>query len=126
MFYAPSTKFYLQDKRDGKPWLTKLPFPVHVVEKVVATDRWRKTRFATTYSYHHGYFDGVEREFRGPTALTYRMIKRCTSRRLKPSAGFTPGLPLIESAFCRNSNRNILYHLVLTKINYLMWNCNQG
>ena len=25
--YAPSTKFYLQDKRDGKPWITRLPFP---------------------------------------------------------------------------------------------------
>lgn len=65
IFYTPSTKFYLQDKRNGIPWVTKLPFPVHVVEKVVVTDRWRKTRFATTYSYHHGYFDGVEREFRG-------------------------------------------------------------
>ena len=32
--YAPSTKFYLQDKRDGKPWVTRLPFPVHVVERV--------------------------------------------------------------------------------------------
>ena len=28
-------------------------------------DRWRGTTFASTYSYHHGYFDGVEREFRG-------------------------------------------------------------
>jgi RHS repeat-associated protein len=63
--YAPSTKFYLQDKRDGRPWITKLPFPVHVVEKVTVTDRWRITSFASTYSYHHGYFDGVEREFRG-------------------------------------------------------------
>jgi RHS repeat-associated protein len=63
--YAPSTKFYLQDKRDGKPWITKLPFPVHVVEKVMVKDKWRNTRFATTYSYHHGYFDGIEREFRG-------------------------------------------------------------
>src|SRR5262249_19531021 len=27
--YAPSTKFYLQDKLAGKPWVTKLPFPVH-------------------------------------------------------------------------------------------------
>jgi RHS repeat-associated protein len=63
--YAPSTKFYLQDKRDGIPWITKLPFPVHVVEKVTVKDKWRDTEFATTYSYHHGYFDGVEREFRG-------------------------------------------------------------
>lgn len=63
--YAPSTKFYLQDKRDGKPWITKLPFPVHVVEKVTVSDKWRKTSFSSTYSYHHGYFDGLEREFRG-------------------------------------------------------------
>jgi RHS repeat-associated protein len=63
--YAPSTKFYLQDKQAGKPWITKLPFPVHCVEKVTVRDKWRKTEFASTYSYHHGYFDGIEREFRG-------------------------------------------------------------
>jgi len=63
--YAPSTKFYLQDKFAGKPWVTKLPFPVHCVEKVTVTDKWRQTRFSTSYTYHHGYFDGIEREFRG-------------------------------------------------------------
>jgi RHS repeat-associated protein len=63
--YAPSTRFYLADKLAGTPWITKLPFPVHVVHRVVTRDHWRKTEFASTYSYHHGYFDGVEREFRG-------------------------------------------------------------
>ncbi|EIJ33096.1 SpvB/TcaC N-terminal domain-containing protein [Thiothrix nivea] len=63
--YTPSTRFYLQDKLAGKPWITRLPFPVHCVEKVTVTDKWRGTRFTTQYSYHHGYFDGVEREFRG-------------------------------------------------------------
>jgi RHS repeat-associated protein len=63
--YAPSTKFYLEDKYAGRPWITKLPFPVHVVEKVTVRDKWRRTTFSSTYSYHHGYFDGVEREFRG-------------------------------------------------------------
>jgi RHS repeat-associated protein len=63
--YAPSTRFYLKDKQAGQPWVTRLPFPVHCVEKVTVTDRWRGTRFTTTYSYHHGYFDGPEREFRG-------------------------------------------------------------
>lgn len=63
--YAPSTKFYLQDKRDGKPWITRLPFPVHVVERVETIDRISRNRFVTGYAYHHGYFDGEEREFRG-------------------------------------------------------------
>lgn len=63
--YAPSTKFYLLDKRDGKPWITRLPFPVHVVERVETWDHISRNRFVSRYAYHHGYFDGEEREFRG-------------------------------------------------------------
>jgi hypothetical protein len=63
--YASSTKFYLQDKLAGKPWITKLPFPVHVVERVQTLDRISGNRFVSRHTYHHGYFDGIEREFRG-------------------------------------------------------------
>ncbi|MCK1642487.1 VCBS repeat-containing protein [Bradyrhizobium sp. 157] len=63
--YTSSIKFYLQDRRDGKPWITRLPFPVHVVERVETRDHISRNRFVTRYAYHHGYFDGVEREFRG-------------------------------------------------------------
>jgi RHS repeat-associated protein len=63
--YAPSTRCYLADKAAGKPWITRLPFPVHVVERVETYDRISRNRFVTRYAYHHGYFDGEEREFRG-------------------------------------------------------------
>ncbi|MBC7632955.1 SpvB/TcaC N-terminal domain-containing protein [Aeromicrobium sp.] len=63
--YAPSTKFYLQDKRAGHPWITRLPFPVHVVERVETTDHLSRNRFVSRSAYHHGYFDGDDREFRG-------------------------------------------------------------
>ncbi len=63
--YAASTKFYLADRLAGKPWTTKIPFPVHVVERVETYDHVSRNRFVTRYAYHHGYFDGVEREFRG-------------------------------------------------------------
>jgi RHS repeat-associated protein len=63
--YAPSTKFYLTDKRAGTPWITRLPFPVHVVERVETYDHIGRNRFVTRYAYHHGHFDGEEREFRG-------------------------------------------------------------
>ena len=63
--YAPSTKYFLEDQADGTPWVTKLPFPVQVVDKVEVIDHVSKTKLVTTYKYHHGYFDGREREFRG-------------------------------------------------------------
>ena len=63
--YAPSTKFYLQDEEAGTPWITKLPFPVQTVERIETYDWISRNRFTTRYVYHHGYYDGVEREFRG-------------------------------------------------------------
>ena len=63
--YAPSTKYFLEDQANGTPWVTKLPFPVQVVDKVEVIDHISKTKLVTTYKYHHGYFDGREREFRG-------------------------------------------------------------
>src|SRR5271157_2526264 len=63
--YAASTKFYLADRAAGKPWVTRIPFPVHVVERVETYDYISRNRFVTRYAYHHGYFDGIEREFRG-------------------------------------------------------------
>ena len=65
LHYAPSTKFFLEDKYNGKPWLTKLPFPVQVVERVENLDRISGNHFVSRFAYHHGYFDGPEREFRG-------------------------------------------------------------
>lgn len=63
--YASSTEFYLADQAAGTPWVTRLPFPVHVVKRVETFDYISRNRFVRSYSYHHGFFDGVEREFRG-------------------------------------------------------------
>jgi RHS repeat-associated protein len=63
--YVSSIVSYLKDKEEGRPWITKLPFPVHVVERMVVCDRISCNRFVTRYAYHHGYYDGIEREFRG-------------------------------------------------------------
>ena len=65
LHYAPSTQFYLADKQAGTPWITKIPFPVHVVDRVETIDRISGNRFVSSYRYRHGYFDGEEREFRG-------------------------------------------------------------
>jgi RHS repeat-associated protein len=94
--YAPSTKFYLQDKLAGKPWITNLPFPVHVVERVETHDRISGNRFVTRYAYHHGYFDGVEREFRG-----FGMVEQFDTEEfaaLKASQQFPVGTNVEESS----------------------------
>jgi RHS repeat-associated protein len=63
--YGSSTQHCLRDEANGEPWITNLPFPVQVVDKVEVIDHISKTKLVTTYKYHHGYFDGHEREFWG-------------------------------------------------------------
>ena len=63
--YTPSARFYLEDRLAGKPWVTKLHFPVHCVSKTEIRDRVSGHRFVSSYKYHHGYYDHAEREFRG-------------------------------------------------------------
>ena len=63
--YASSTTYYLQDRAAGTPWVTRLPFPVQVVARTETADHVQGTRLVTTYRYRHGFYDGVEREFRG-------------------------------------------------------------
>lgn len=63
--YTSSTQFYLQDKASGRPWVTRLPFPVQLVRETIVTDRIRKFSYTQRFSYHDGYYDPVEKEFRG-------------------------------------------------------------
>lgn len=63
--YRSSTEYYLEAKNSDEPWITKLPFPVHLVSKVEVIDHISGSRFANEYSYAHGYYDYAEREFRG-------------------------------------------------------------
>lgn len=63
--YTPSTKYYIDDKLAGKPWITRLHFPVHCISKSETLDTITGSRFVSSYKYHHGYYDHAEREFRG-------------------------------------------------------------
>ncbi|KAJ4032988.1 hypothetical protein NW756_014037 [Fusarium oxysporum] len=63
--YTTSTKFYLEDKAAGIPWITRFHFPMHLVSRVQTIDRVSRNVFTSEYRYRHGYFDGIEREFGG-------------------------------------------------------------
>ncbi len=71
--YASSTRFYLEDeKQSATRWKTTLPFPVQVVAQVEVIDAFSGGKLTTEYNYHHGYWDGVEREFRGFGRVDHR------------------------------------------------------
>ncbi len=63
--YVSSTQYYLADKKQGKHWITKLPFPVQALAQVETLDLISGSRLVNQYTYHHGYYDTAEREFRG-------------------------------------------------------------
>ena len=64
--YESSIQFYLEDEiRPQTRWKTPLPFPVQVVSRVEVIDQISQGKLTTEYKYHHGYWDGAEREFRG-------------------------------------------------------------
>ena len=64
--YTSSTCFYQEDQESPETrWKTPLPFPVQVVARVEVIDQISLGKLTTEYKYHHGYWDGEEREFRG-------------------------------------------------------------
>lgn len=89
--YTSSTEFYLADAIDPNTrWQTPLPFPVQVISQVRVEDYFSKNVITTEYRYRHGYWDGVEREFRG-----FGMVEQIdTERSAQLTAGaeerFTP------------------------------------
>ena len=80
--YAPSTEFYLDDLEKGRPWISRLPFPVHCVKQVDLIDQVCGNRFMTLYKYSHGYYDGTEREFRG-----FGMVEKSDFERVDGTLG---------------------------------------
>jgi len=86
--YASSTKFYVADRAAGRPWATRVPFPVQVVARLSTLDRIGGNRLTADYSYHHGFYDGFEREFRG-----FGMVEVTDTQALAPleSQGLFPG-----------------------------------
>jgi RHS repeat-associated protein len=63
--YSSSTRHYLEDEAAGEPWVTKPPFPVSVVDRVVQSDALSESKTTISYRYRHGYYDGRERSFHG-------------------------------------------------------------
>lgn len=118
--YKSSTHYYLEDKLAGKPWVSKLPFPVQVISKLIAEEKITNVRFSSEYQYHHGYYDHAEREFRGfgmveqlDTEEYESWKKNNDSNALEPSEAFFQKPVLTKTWFhtgAYHNRENILNH----------------
>lgn len=105
VLYTPSTRFYLDGHRDGRPWITRLPFPVHCVQKIEVFDHVSKSYFTTRYAYHHGFYDRAEREFRG-----FGMVEQWDTEEYNSLSSF-PGATNTEKAyFVPPSHKKTWFH----------------
>lgn len=64
-FYTSSAQFCVEDRDNGRPWITKTGFPVQVVARVEQRDLVTGKILVNSYRYRHGHYDGREREFCG-------------------------------------------------------------
>lgn len=62
--YKSSTAYLVADRNNNREWKYKVPIPVNVVAKISVFDG-RKNSYTREMTYHDGYYDGNEKEFRG-------------------------------------------------------------
>jgi RHS repeat-associated protein len=62
--YSDTTREFIRDREAGNPWRRGVPVPVTVLSSFSVSDG-RGNRYQTELSYHDGYYDGREKEFRG-------------------------------------------------------------
>ena len=62
--YSPSTQFLLEDRAQGITWTNGMPFPVTVISSITNLDSLGHS-YLTRFRYHDGYYDPVEKQFRG-------------------------------------------------------------
>ncbi|WP_156432455.1 SpvB/TcaC N-terminal domain-containing protein, partial [Burkholderia sp. MSMB1498] len=63
--YRSSVQYWLDDKQADPTLTSALPMPIPTVAQVTTLDEITGNSIVQQYGYHHGVYDGVEREFRG-------------------------------------------------------------
>ncbi|RVP47331.1 SpvB/TcaC N-terminal domain-containing protein [Sinorhizobium medicae] len=84
--YRSSVQLQLEDEAAGRPWITRLPFPVQCVVRTETRESVTNSLFVTTYRYRHGYYDHADREFRG-----FAFVEKIDTEDYSTLAGAQPG-----------------------------------
>ncbi len=68
--YQPSVEQQALSTEEGAPWIHPLPYPMTVVSKTDEYDLLTNVHDVTMLRYRDGFYDGVERQFRGYAEVT--------------------------------------------------------
>ncbi|ENM4394601.1 virulence protein [Salmonella enterica] len=107
LYYRNSAQFWLDDKAASFSAATcYLPFPMPLLTRTVAKDEISGNQLISDMTYHHGAWDGQEREFRGFGCVEQRDTDNIppdesgvhTPPRLVRS-WFSTGIPALDSRF---------------------------
>ncbi|MCA9514459.1 MAG: VCBS repeat-containing protein [Myxococcales bacterium] len=63
--YGTSVHHMAVDAEAGREWSYKIPFPNIVVDSITEKELLTGVSMTQTFNYHDGYYDGVEKSFRG-------------------------------------------------------------
>ncbi len=63
--YGTSVRHMARDAFDGRAWAHRLPHPMIVVDSIDDWDPLTGNHERVEYRYHDGFYDGVEKQFRG-------------------------------------------------------------
>lgn len=80
--YGTSVQQMAVARAAGSPWLYKLPYPMNVVVAVDEYDLLSNLHDVVSYRYRDGYYDGVEKQYRG-----YEMVEQVAEEDPAQEAG---------------------------------------
>ncbi|MFE1797716.1 SpvB/TcaC N-terminal domain-containing protein [Streptomyces sp. NPDC059517] len=109
--YRSSSAFASADSADRRTrWRTALPCIVPVVHTLETIDRISGNKLTTTYTYRHGYWDGLDAEFRGFGCVeqTEKSFADYHASGLHPGTPFTP---VPEDSFAAPTLTRTWFHL---------------
>jgi hypothetical protein len=94
--YTTSTAAMLAAEKAGKPWSTKCPTVLHMVDRVTVRDNLAAVGrpdgvYVTEYAYRDPHFDGLQREFRGFGSTTVRTVGDANSPTSEARTSFLLG-----------------------------------
>lgn len=88
--YRSSTEFSAEDERAGRPWADRVPNPMQLVSAIIVRDSMGHA-YRSEIRYRDGYYDPIEKQFRGFREVIQRDVGDATAPTLVSRSLFDTG-----------------------------------